>query len=226
MIAHHRTNIMAQQTFIDALLEYDPIAEAEKLAGIGLRDDLMSLGLTIAHNRNKQTILKELGDTCFSNTMVDAIRIVEAQGFQLLLTIPFTGKGFGDEPDTPEEYRIYWNPELSALLTMESYLTKSLNMGKMYFAWEANPGETYHPRASGRWYDGKVFVGDIDIREAFVYKLNRMKDAGTFHTQWPETGWLWLLHWMDVKTEGYDSDAIIAERMAQLPEYVRQAMAY
>lgn len=221
---------MPKNTELEALLNFDPVAVAEDFHG-GERNDasgMLALGIAMIHGEAKRAALEAMDDTKFSNTMVDAIRIVEREGFQLLLTIPFKGKGYRDEPDTAEEFRIYWNPELSALLTMESYRTDSLNTGKVHFAWKANEGESvWPPQCSGGCRgDDMVFVGDYDIREAFVYRLNRMKETGTFVKQWPQKDFLWLLHWMDTKAEGYDYKAITAERLAMLPEYVREAMAY
>lgn len=221
---------MPKNTELEELLDFDPVAAAEDIFGgrRNMKSGMLGLLFALDHNKRKTQALEALDDTKFSNTMADAIRIVEREGFELLLTIPFMGKGFGDEPDTPEEYRIYWNPELSALLTMESYQTDSLNIGKVHFAWKANDGvSAWPPQCSGGCHgDDAVFVGDYDIREAFVYRLNRMKETGTFVKQWPATGFLWLLHWMDTKDGSYDYKAITAERMAQLPEYVREAMAY
>lgn len=221
---------MPKNAELEELLDFDPVAAAEDIFGGRRNMESGMLGLLFAdsNNKRKTQALEALDDTKFSNTMADTIRIVEREGFQLLLTIPFMGKGFGDEPDTPEEYRIYWNPELSALLTMESYRTDSLNIGKVHFAWKANDGvSVWPPQCSGGCRgDDSVFVGDYDIREAFVYRLNRMKETGTFVKQWPETGFMWLLHWMDTHGGSYDFKAITAERMAQLPEYVREAMAY
>lgn len=222
---------MPKNEELDAMLAFDPLDTAEKmLRGIGTQGDatMLGLGLSMKHNALKRAALEELDDTTFSNTMADTIRIVEREGFELLLTIPFMGKGFGDEPETPEEYRIYWHPELHALLTMESYGTEDLNTGKMHFAWKSDdPNRHWPDQCSGGCRGGdRVFVGDYDIREAFAYRLTRMEETGTFVKQWPETGFLWLLHWMDTKAEGYDYKAITAERMAQLPQHVRDAMAW
>lgn len=221
---------MPKNTELEALLNFDPIAVAEDLTGERRTDASNMLGLALAmkHGEAKRAALEAMDDTKFSNTMADAIRIVEREGFQLLLTVPFTGKAYGNEEPTAEEFRIYWHPELCALLNLESYRTNSLNTGKVHFAWKANDGESiWPPQCSGGCRgDDKVFVGDYDIREAFVYRLNRMKETGQFVKQWPETGFLWLLHWMDTKDEGYDHEAITRERMMQLPQYVRDAMGY
>lgn len=223
---------MPKNAELEALLDFDPIDSAEKFLGERRTDASNMLGLALAmkHGDAKRAMLERLDDTKFSNTMADAIRIVEREGFQLLLTIPFTGKGYRDEPDTAEEFRIYWNPELSALLNLESYRTDSLNTGKVHFAWKANEGVSPFPPQCSGGCEGEsgnyTFVGDYDIREAFVYRLNRMKETGTFVKQWPKTPFLWLLHWMDTKDEGYDHAAITRDRMMQLPQYVRDAMGY
>ncbi len=221
---------MPKNPELESLLNFDPLYTAETALG-GDRSEasgLLGLALAIKHNEAKDAVLDALDDTKFSNKMVDAIRIVEREGFQLLVTIPFVGKQFPNDPETPEEFRIYWNPELSALLCMESYHTDSLNTGKVYFAWKATDQNRPYPSGCSGGGEGPAgdctFVGDYDIREAFAYRLNRMKETGEFIKQWPKTPFLWLLHWMDTKEEGYNYQVINAERLAMLPTNVIRAM--
>lgn len=222
---------MPKNNMLEAILDFDPIAVAEELTGERKTEDSTMLGLALAmrHNEMKRHVLSAGGDTHSGVTFAETITIVEAQGFQLLATIPFKGKPW-DETEEPsaEEMRIYWNPELSALLTMESFRTDSLNMGKVYFAWKANDQNKFFPVGCSGGCECEngvyVFVGDYDIREAFVYKLTQMKETGEFVKKWPKAPFMWLLHWMDTKEEGYDYKAINRERYALLPAEVREAM--
>lgn len=222
---------MPQNSMMDAMLDFDPIDVAERLTGERRSDESNMLGLALAmrHNELKRNALSAARDTHYNITFAEAVAIVEAQGFQLLATVAFKGNPWDDtEEPSDEEKRIYWNPELSALLTMETYRTTSLNMGKVYFAWKANDQNNVYPSGCSGGCEGErgdyTFVGDYDIREAFVYKLTRMKETGTFIKKWPKAPFLWMLHWMDTKDEGYDYKAINAERFALLPAEVREAM--
>jgi hypothetical protein len=64
----------------------------------------------------------------------------------------------------------------------------------------------------------------LDCREAIRYYLGKMRETGTFLPVWENRPFLWLLHYMDTKDEGYDYKAITASRIAQLPEHVRNAI--
>lgn len=69
-----------------------------------------------------------------------------------------------------------------------------------------------------------VWVGDHDCREALKMNVTNLIHNGVFLAKWKKSPFLWLLHYMDTKTEGYDYEKINAERIAMLPEYVRNAI--
>ena len=54
-----------------------------------------------------------------------------------------------------------------------------------------------------------------------MFNLGRLAKHGTFVSPWVERPFLWLLNYMDTKTEGYDYKAINEARIAKLPEHVR-----
>ena len=54
--------------------------------------------------------------------------------------------------------------------------------------------------------------------------MERMEAAGEFLPTWIKPSFLWLLHYMDTKKEGYSYDAINAERIAMLPPHVQSAI--
>src|SRR5690606_23322642 len=137
---------MSRDLNLEAALNFDPVAHAEELTGEYRTDrsSRLALAFTVQHSKTTEEMLKVRGDTHYNITFNDAAAIAEREGFKLLHTIHFNGTLDGSkEPATPEEFRIYWHPEHFALLTMESYRTTSLNMGKVYFAWE--PTSTQHP---------------------------------------------------------------------------------
>lgn len=90
-----------------------------------------------------------------------------------------------------------------------------------------------------------VWAGDHDAREAIKFNIRQLEKNYIFLPKWKKKPWLWLLHHMDVKgpdgkqlegeymyrqrpkPEGlltYDSDAINARKIAQLPDYVQEAI--
>jgi hypothetical protein len=78
--------------------------------------------------------------------------------------------------------------------------------------------------ALGKIPHRKVWVGDHDCREAVKMNITNMIDNGTFLTKWKERPFMWLLHYMDTKVEGYDYKQIIEDRIAMLPDHVREAI--
>jgi len=66
-------------------------------------------------------------------------------------------------------------------------------------------------------------IGGGDCREALKYNIEQLELNGSFVKPWVERPFLWLLHYMDTKVEGYRYEKINAERIAMLPEEVRVA---
>lgn len=69
-----------------------------------------------------------------------------------------------------------------------------------------------------------VWVGNHDCREALKTNISNMFDNGTFLTKWKERPFLWLLNYMDTKTQGYNHKQITNDRIAMLPNHVREAI--
>jgi hypothetical protein len=208
---------------IQELMEYDPIAEAEKLTGqrtgSSLKDPTAALGF-IGHIQKGETLkglLMLQDDTHWGCTFKDLIRIAEEEGFEVVLRDPTVD---GDE------LIIAWNPA-GILLYAESYSAgKSINTAKIDYFFEGNEGESYPHIAGGvsRGYEGgKLHIGK-DVREGFRHHLNGARACGSFIPQWPATPFLWLLSYSDSKVEGYDYKAISMARIKRLPEHVQRAI--
>lgn len=69
-----------------------------------------------------------------------------------------------------------------------------------------------------------LWVGDHDCREALKMNITYMIENGKFLTKWKERPFLWLLHYGDKEVKGYDYQKINEERIAMLPDYVRDAI--
>jgi hypothetical protein len=92
------------------------------------------------------------------------------------------------------------SPEYEALLKQEAELSKKLHRQQKY-AW----------------------AGDHDCRVALILNLQQLERNGKF-IAWIEPTFVWCLHHMDTKVEGYDYRAITRNRLSQCPEYVQQAI--
>jgi len=69
-----------------------------------------------------------------------------------------------------------------------------------------------------------IWSGDHDCREAIKFRISELKKNGTFVKKWIKPPFLWLLHYMDSKTEGYDHEKITMERVNKLPKDIIEAM--
>lgn len=208
------------------LLNYDPLDNAEHVTGKSYKTDecTMAIGF-IDHLRasaERNATLELLDDTAFSNTVERYTRIITEEGFERVLEIPFA-----DKDGTPESFQIWFHPD-GLLLDFDTFRTRDINSAKFYF--NVRPKEQhsmYELRCSGGFCrsDNTAFSGDFDAREALRFHIRQLRAAGEFLNPWVEQPFLWLLHYMDVKAEGYDHAAITEERIAMLPEHVRKAIA-
>lgn len=75
-----------------------------------------------------------------------------------------------------------------------------------------------------KWNREAVWSGDHDAREALRRIIFRLEEHGTFLDKWEFSSFLWLLHYGDTKVTGYNYKTITKERVAMLPDYVREAI--
>lgn len=217
------TTLQAAEILPD-LLNFDVIGEVEKFTGMRVISGdegiaLLALAVSADHGKRKRLILKELGDTYSGMSIKDYRAIVESYGFELVLETPFQGSG-GDET-----HFVYAHRD-GLLLSVDTHQGERVNGGHVYYTWRSNPEikDRHSPTSSGRWLDRDAYTiwqGYHDCREALIYHLDALRSAGAFLPVWPSEQFLWLLHYADTKSEGYDREAINAERIALLPEWVR-----
>ena len=224
------------------VLNFDPIAEAEKVTGVSYKTEPMDgptnrLGMSFAraNSERKRAILQKRGDTMMRDSVERFTTIAKMAGFQEVLRLPFDYKERHDDKMNSDTFYIYAHVD-GILLVFDTYWNnKTTNAAKIYFNWSPKEGITRYPDVglSGGWRrehnDWKhpidttdVFMGSIDVREALVFKTETMRESGKFRETWVEQPFLWLLHHNDTKTEGYDYQAINKERIAMLPEWVRK----
>ncbi|MFA5994289.1 MAG: hypothetical protein WC823_04995 [Parcubacteria group bacterium] len=171
------------------------------------------------------TTLKKMDDTVFSNKLSNYLRIIQEEGFQILLTLPFS-----DKEGCEEKYYICFHKEDGILLSFDTYGGDSINGGHFYYNWQPSnndPKNGYKVLSSGGYRkDGAEFIwaGHHDCRETLRLHIYDLRKNGKFVTPWIEQPFIWLLHYMDTKNPSYDYKAINKERLAMLPPEVLQSI--
>ncbi len=225
---------------IKKVLTTDSLRDAEVITGKSYKEDKTteSIGfmLHMENSQKKREMLESLGDTTFSNELHHYLGILGGFGFEVVLKEPFI-----NEDKITEHLFVLWHDEYSILLTFDTHtwsnsdgsFTKnggtvpppSVNGGDFYYNIKFNADVKRHDfTSSGGMRDNDIWVGNHDCREAVKFHISQMADNGTFQKQWVERPFLWLLHYMDRKVEGYDSDKNNAERIAKLPQRVIDAI--
>lgn len=215
-----RGPLMGEKDAIRGVLNYDPLAEAERVRGTSYKDDedtmRLGLGLAMIHNANKESLLRKAADSYLNMPFADQLALFAELGFEEVYREAFTGSG-GDET-----FVILWHND-GVLATCESYNGTRRNSAKVYYNYrhpDGYPG--FHLTSSGGMR-GDVWVGDHDAREGIRHNLDAMRAEGSFVAPWIERPFLWLLNYSESKGE-YDYDAINEAKIARLPQHVRDAI--
>lgn len=215
---------------LDDLLRFDPLAEAERLIGGSIHDPIpeggtmnpataVGFGLAQGHAAIKDHALRSRGDTVLSNDLDRYVDIIEAYGFERVLTVPFRCY-----PEAADNLFVYAH-RAGLLLCFDTYCADHVNSGNVYYNWRPAEGANRGPCISSGGFsrvDQTVWRGNHDCREALIYNLDRLAANGELVSPWVERPFLWLLHYGDTKAKGYDYDKINGERTASLPDWVRE----
>lgn len=212
---------------IDRLLAVDPLAEAERITGVSYKDKehgegfdnpATALGLILMQTNAvaKDKVLRETGDTVFSNELPRYQTIIEKYGFEKVL------EDHWQSTWGPEEIYFIYAHRKGLLLAFDTFDGKRVNGGKVYYNWRpASLDVMCGATSSGGMTKDGVWVGDHDCREALIHNLTKLDNRGEFVCPWAKRGFLWLLHFDDPKTPGYNYQAITSERVSRLPQWVR-----
>ena len=210
------------------LLEFDAFDAAEKLTGMSYKESeatsAIGMGLFIGANNLKTRMLSSLDDTHNSTTLTEYLRIAKEEGFEIVLEVPFAG-----HDQKQEKLFVLFNKADGILLCFDTYGGNKVNGGHFYYNWAPNGSwrEAHQFTSSGgfREIDGHlIWSGDHNCREALRAHLAGLRDHGKFVTPWKVQPFIWLLHYMDTKDEGYDYQAINESRIAQFADEVKKAV--
>tara|TARA_R110000824_G_scaffold12226_7_gene53632 strand:- start:51350 stop:52162 length:813 start_codon:yes stop_codon:yes gene_type:complete len=226
----------AEENILKNALKTDPLGEAEKEIGAGYNDPDPLLGDAVTalgmkkmweNQAVKDEILKKRKDTLFRNTKDYYLAVIEENGFEKVLEIPFVSH------DKQETYFVYWHPD-GLLLSFDTFNEDGINGGKIKYNWTANDWEkmpwgilsSHAPfkTCQNNGEEIEYISGDHDAREALIYNMDQLREHGTFLSPWKEQGFLWLLHHGDTKDEVFDYQAITEERIKMLPQHVQDAI--
>jgi hypothetical protein len=219
---------------LDKILNTDPLQLAEQVTGKSYKDDeaTSALGLfaMLANNLIKEEALKAADDTYYNIPTADFLRIIEADGFVVLRSVPIVG----DEGRLDTQY-VLWNPDEGLLMHCDTYYgQKTINSCTVYFNWRQRVrGGGFPDSCSGHYtgdFDNKeallTWVGHMDGREGLIHKLTKMRADGAFQRQWVERPFLWLLSYVDDRALPKDDrvpgyEACNAKMIATLPPDVQ-----
>ena len=210
------------------VLQFDSLSEAEKITGKDYTSDPMTSALgMLLHIDNAEREVEMLAgsdDTTLSNELDNYVRIVEDEGFQLVLTVPFTTS----RSKSAESLFVYWHPE-GILLRFDTYESARVNGGDFYYNWAPNENvDAYRFTSSGSFFDDEgemVWSGNHDSRKALRYHISQLRSNGRFLPIWATQPFIWLLHYGDTEADGYDYKSINDERVDLLPDYVQKAIS-
>jgi len=201
-------------------LDFDPIHEAEQLAGKTHHgdDSVVWLGMALGHKQRETTdalLFLNRDTNSWSQTREQWEAVVLEIGFELVLCLPIE--------TTRDFYRIYWKPGL--LLCTDSYNNDTVvNGATCYFNYQG-PREAMHKCSSGPIKGSEdIWSGSRDGREGLRFALDEMSQQGQLLPTWIARPHLWLLHYMDTKVEGYDWKAITKAMVEMLPAHVQQSI--
>ena len=214
---------------LDQLLAFDALDTAEKLVG---QDGNAALSLGLALQMHKSAVLREeleaRGDTLLSNELGRYLGIVQDLGFEPVLSLPFEGRSWDGEAPPPETFHVLAHRD-GMLLAFDTFGTTAVNGAKVWYNWRPRDAEVgWSMTSSGGYHNWDpekrtgIWAGDHDAREALRHKIQRLRDNGELLARWQKRPFLWLLHHMDTKPEGYDHNVINQARIALLPAWVQQ----
>lgn len=130
-----------------------------------------------------------------------------------------------DNGDTNMSYSCMFNPDLTPHILPKEFRDIEPKLKDYDYNTFKSKSQEWDSKVKSYLADHPtimIWSGDHDCREALKFNINRLAENGTFLKKWNEQPFLWLLHYMDTKKEGYNYKSINEERIAMLPIDVQE----
>jgi len=214
---------------VQRALDYDALAEAEKITGNSYREPstgFLGMSLMKKSGEAKKTILENRNDVHFNIGLEEYEEVIKDIGFLKCVDIIFTCKKYNDL----DHFKIWVEPDRAILLAYDTWNNKKINGGNLYYNVKPNevptedggfPTLSWGCISSGHYTENGIWVGNHDCREAVRFAIEKFERHGEFVSPWIEQPHLWLRHYGDknLNEAGRTSFAIDAkERLKLLPE--------
>ena len=176
-------------------LNYDGLAEAEKVTGKSYKDDeeteRLGFIMSIVGNQRKNNLLEETGDTNFNTTFAVYEEIAEKIGFV---------KGFERFYDDGTRLCIYHYEGFILKIgtyKWDSSSEESINTAILYYNLvPKDPQGPWRWTSSGSYRDG-IWAGDHDVREGLKHKISMLQEFCIVLPKWKRRPFFWFIQHND-----------------------------
>lgn len=235
---------MTDSEYLQRLLSFDSLAQAEEITGKDYKSDMGTVGLgllmNIENEKRKEEILSANGDFYRLIDFLDAVQVAIDLGFEPIWA--YSGLSYYDNP---QKTIFFWHDGI--LLTMNDYKGR-LNTAEISFNWRPFSGKSNEftpifsfPISGGMEHrsqgfddvegDPWVFVGSINVTEGLKHYVNKLRASGEILTDWYVTDDLLHVRVGDeVKTDFSDKNwhdkvkDLIRSRVSEFAEPARSAI--
>lgn len=217
---------------IEKLRKQDPLAVAEQITGESYKESKLttSLGMLLHMEKSQQmdALMSLTDDTSYRSSMSDQMRIAKDLGFEVV----YEESHYVTRWKCEDTFYVLWHPD-GILMRCESYCVKHTNSAEIYYNLAGDVDVLWKVISTGHTSpdgDTWVLVGNHDVRECLRHKIARLREAGTFRSQWFECPSLWLHpYWEDELIgkwdyKNQDWEAAHGRRFDALPEHVQLAI--
>lgn len=213
---------------LEELIKFDPIAEAERMAGknhwseFNENEMLHALQLQMAHSRCMKNEMVKRSDTYPLMTWKYLCNLMDENGFMVATKWNFTNYRCNYD----EEARIWYKPGI--LIFAESYSSTDVNGGSCYYELEGNAdasdNDLFSLIQTGSFHNPKrnILNTKINIDEGLFYKLNKAKSLGKFLTTWTyDDNTFWIYDYTERSYINFE-DRTHEEKCKMYREYTRK----